>query len=261
MSIATLAPPTQVTETDVRPGDTSRAEFRLDNLPTLDAEDCARVYDSVFALRDHWTQRDPKLPFYSLGVAAYMDAAQGRADEYRAKSAAFNEVLRGEFGWLYERVRETMAEFLEHPCIYHEDFALPGFHIFMHDPNIEKTDSASVHYDLQADNFDWSGHPGADTSRQLSFTLSIKLPEAGGGLLVWNLNEKLLRNLSPEEKKAAMLENRTPRVFPYAEGVTVVHSGQFLHQIAKNKDARDGDRRITFQGHAVYTEAGWVLYW
>ena len=255
------APETQTAPNEVIPGDTTDARFRLDNVQTLSAEQCRKVYDSVYALKEHWIQRDPKLPFYSLGIAAYMDASQGRADEYRKKAQSVNEMLRAEFQWLYEREAEVLGEFLGHPCIYHEDFALPGFHVFLHDPDIAQSKSASVHYDLQADNFDWSSFPGIDLSRQLSFTLTVCLPEAGGGLLVWNLNEKLLRHLSDEEKKAAMLANRQPDVFPYEEGVTVVHTGQFLHQIAKNKKAMDGDERITFQGHAVYTDAGWVLYW
>ncbi|MEM1182265.1 MAG: hypothetical protein AAGM22_28205 [Acidobacteriota bacterium] len=262
MSVTSMPDTQTPTRNEVIPGDTLDDRFRLDTLQTLSAEECRRVYEGVQSLREHWIPRDPDgRPFYSLGISSYMDANNGRAAEYGGNAPANNEMLRAEFGWLYERQAAVLSEFLGRPCLYHEGFALPGFHIFQHDPDPARSKTSEPHYDTQGNGLDWSIFPGNDMHRQLSFTLSIRLPESGGGLLVWNLNKVLLNQMPQEEKAALIKANRQPDVVPYREGETVVHTGQFLHKIAKNKKAKDGDERITLQGHAVYTDVGWVLYW
>jgi hypothetical protein len=118
-----------------------------------------------------------------------------------------------------------------------------------------------MHYDLQYANVDWSLFPGVDLSRQLSYTLALRLPAAGSGLYVWNVSDYLLRSMSPAERKQHLQANQEPQYLPYEPGMMVIHNGHYLHQIARIRQMQAGDYRITLQGHAVWSGNGWILYW
>ena len=47
----------------------------------------------------------------------------------------------------------------------------------------------------------------------------------------------------------------------YEEGVIVVHKGLLLHEIMPVEDVREGDMRITLQGHGVFTGACYDIFW
>lgn len=234
-------------------------EFRMDSLPVFSPEECERAHATVLALRDHWVQRHETVPFFSLGAASYLDASHGRFAEYQAKVRQLNPILAGAFSWLYQRFAAVLSDYTGEPCLYDDEIAYPGFHVFLE--HEEADSSGSMHYDLQADNIDWSAYRRVDHSHQISFTLAVRLPASGSGLYVWNLNDELLRRMSPEERKRHIDLNRQPMYHPYVVGEVVVHSGHYLHQIARIRRMAPGDERITLQGHAAWTEKGWVLYW
>jgi hypothetical protein len=48
---------------------------------------------------------------------------------------------------------------------------------------------------------------------------------------------------------------------PYTVGRVVVHSGHLLHQAAGVTKVAVTDERITLQGHGVFADGAWRLYW
>ena len=40
-----------------------------------------------------------------------------------------------------------------------------------------------------------------------------------------------------------------------------LHAGHLLHQIAPGTALQPQDERITLQGHGVYVDGAWRLYW
>lgn len=241
-------------------GKIDAVECQMDHVPVLSQEECEQVCHGVNALRESWTPRRDRL-FYTLGVASYMDATHGQFPGYRQKTAVLNPLLIRHFGWLYDRVANSFADYLGEPCIYDPNLSYPGFHIFIGDGKTDGAPSASRHCDLQYENVDWSTYRAVDVSRQLSLTLALRLPPAGSGIYVWNVNDQLLRKIPPDERKQYIAANDQPSYHAYRTGEMVIHNGHYLHQIARLRQMQSGDERITLQGHAISTEKGWVLYW
>jgi hypothetical protein len=82
------------------------------SLDVLNADECARWSERVLALKSHWTARDPDLPFFTLGLAAYCDAspdevgAPYRVESYRQWN---NRLLVKHFGALLEQCCQALA--------------------------------------------------------------------------------------------------------------------------------------------------------
>jgi hypothetical protein len=232
---------------------------QITRLNLLSREECGAVRSSVMALRDNWLQRDPQLPFFTLGAASYLDAKTDRED-YRAKAREFNPLLSRHFGWLYEKLAAQLASHFAAPVSYAAALALPGYHVYLAHPVFEKP-IASIHCDTQYSLHDWSGAGRADFTRPMSFTLSIALPQCGGGLNTWDeLQYEELAGLTPQAL-ARRLEGSAPRYIDYEVGQLVLHSGHVVHQAAPAARIVEGDKRITLQGHALSCDGEWVLYW
>jgi hypothetical protein len=110
----------------------------------------------------------------------------------------------------------------------------------------------------------WPEEDDPQLSRSISFTLPLKLPRAGGGLTVWDLEyEEFLdaRRRGYVETIAEIQRFKKSEHVPYRIGEMVVHSGHRLHQIAPVESVDDDDERMTLQGHGVPCASGWVLYW
>lgn len=227
---------------------------RITLLTPSESTSCA---DEVHRLREHWTPRHPELPFFTLGTASYLDGRDG-PEAYGERISVTNPILEESFGHLLERVAQTLSDHLGSPCRYVEDLGRPGFHVYLSDPAFEE--AGRPHYDLQFETIDWEGR-NVDLENQLSFTLALRLPEAGGGLRVWNVDYRRLRRTFPEMRREMLRENREPTLHAYHVGELVAHPGYLLHQIAPMPDMGPDDQRITLQGHAVYGEDAWILYW
>lgn len=233
----------------------------VEAIPVLTPDEARRAVDDVHAERAQWTTRFPatEFEFSTLGAASYLDANHGQFDAYQALAQRFNPVLRARFDWLLERLRHTVAAAVGASVRYDDRLALPGFHIFQHLPG-HPTNRASLHYDLQYELIDWTAIGAPETSSQLSLTLALALPEAGGGLLVWNINRTEIMRLPEDERRAHMQANRFATHHRYAIGSLALHSGHQLHQIAPTP-AQPGDQRITLQAHALRVDGEWLLYW
>ena len=234
----------------------------VEAIPVLTAEEARKTVDDIHAERARWTTRFPasEFQFSTLGAASYLDASQGQFDAYQALAQRFNPVLRERFDWLLERLRRAVAAAVGAPVRYDDRLALPGFHIFLYQPE-HPAQKASLHYDLQYELIDWTAFGTPDTSSQLSLTLALALPESGGGLLVWNINRIEILRLSEDERHAHMRANRFATHHPYAIGSLALHSGHQLHQIAPTPAPRPGDQRITLQAHTLRVDGEWLLYW
>jgi hypothetical protein len=230
-------------------------ELALSQHDLLDAEDCARICARVLALRNRWTERSPGR-FYTLGAAAYLDAA-GKRDAYLAAARETNPILQENFDAVLELVREFFEEFLGDAAFYNSHLALPGFHIFTSqgaDPGGEDI-AARAHFDMQ-----WTeATPGHEPQATLSFTLPIEQPSSGACLAVWPFRYADAVRLGYAACDYAA-QNPWQRV-AYEPGRIVVHDGHVLHAIGPKSDPDPNAYRITLQGHGVRVPAGWMLYW
>ncbi|WP_186017745.1 hypothetical protein [Burkholderia gladioli] len=200
----------------------------------------------VMLARAHWRQRHPLVPFYTLGLAAYLDCAGGGTGLYHDGAArrASNALLAGMFQPLLDRVAAALADCLGAPAALADDAALPGFHIYLPNP-VFGGPVAKVHRDLQFQDVYPGRRPGPGDL--VSFTLSLSTPP-GSGLNQW----------SGEAGEAAQLGE--PEFFPYRDGMLIVHDGLVTHQAVL---ACDGSvERITLQGHGLRRDDGhFILYW
>jgi hypothetical protein len=199
------------------------------------------------------------VPFFTLGVASYLDAVHDAAISYHAASRRLNPLLGERFGWLHARLAGRLSEALAAPVVYRASCALPGFHIFQWCLAFEQP-VCSVHQDLQYEHLDWKPEEQPDFSRPLSFTLAVVLPQTGGGLRVWDVDHAELEGLDAQARRQ-LVASRPVRYHPYRVGGLVLHSGHKVHQIAQSNGSRRGDERITLQGHGLCCGGVWHLYW
>ncbi|WP_427162567.1 ATP-grasp domain-containing protein [Aliinostoc sp. HNIBRCY26] len=227
---------------------------------------CSQVYETIQSLKAHWVTRGQEpASFFTLGTASYLDFLNlpDFAGDYYTRATQYNTLLQKHFSWLYELVKQSLETQLQAPVNYHSDFALPGFHIW-ETPAIFTKSTASVHFDLQYQNLNWQDKENIDFQRTISFTLPIKLPHLGGGLNVWDLTyDEYINGRDPNYlgDVEVMKRFRNKTVHPYNIGKIVVHGGHSLHQIAAIAQVYPGDERITLQGHGVFHNGQWLLYW
>jgi hypothetical protein len=240
---------------------------------------CEAACREIYAQRGRWSQRrlNAQPPFYTLGAASYLDVG------FSPRTVESIENYLGEAGSLWswageavltivERVREVLEDQLREPVEYPQTLPPPGFHIFI-GAAIPKTDCArnvadcgSSHLDMQYQHLPWERwYKSVDMENTISFTLPLKLPAAGGGLTIWKsltlerLRAALAGNLYTDIPSAA---NATPgTTIPYTVGSIVIHNGHLLHQMAGISRASVTDERITLQGHGIFADGAWRLYW
>ncbi|HEX8502111.1 MAG TPA: hypothetical protein VF659_16115 [Pyrinomonadaceae bacterium] len=235
------------------------------SVDTLTPSQCAEVGATVHLLKSFWSQVNPPSDFYTLGVASYIEFCNpaGAHVEYYDKARRYNPVLKEYFGGLLENVRGTLERQLGEPVSYMEEFAIPGFHIWLTDA-IPTRASASVHFDLQYQSLNWPSPGAVEYDKPVSFTLPIRLPERGGGINVWDVSYREIMSLSEQAVPVDVDTMRSARPqfqYEYSLGRLVMHSGHFLHQIAPVPEVRPGDERITLQGHALRCGGQWQVYW
>jgi len=231
------------------------SELALSQHDILDAEDCAEICARVLALRNRWTERSPGR-FYTLGAAAYLDAADGR-DAYLAAARETNPILQENFDAVLELVREFFEEFLGDAAFYDAHLALPGFHLFTSQRAVLGGEdiAARAHFDMQ-----WTeATPEHVPQATLSFTLPIEQPSSGACLAVWPFRYADAVRLG-SAACAYAAQHPWQRV-AYEPGRIVVHDGHVLHAIGPKANADPNEYRITLQGHGIRVPAGWMLYW
>lgn len=228
-------------------------------IPLLSQEECEGIWAKLKSLRPLWTERGRGVvPFYTLGAACYLDHPERKKSPYRNIEVEINPVLKLHFSSLLERVRNAFEEATNKKASFEHLHALPGFHIFLYHPLFIKP-QAHLHFDLQQLQVKWP-YKEVDKAHPLSFTLPITLPRCGSGLNYWDISWFENRN-RPEMEIEALAKSTPMRFLPYNVGTMVIHSGQFLHQIAPCPGMTEEDTRVTLQGHALYCDGAWRLYW
>ncbi|MGV2287308.1 hypothetical protein AAHK20_01220 [Trinickia sp. YCB016] len=195
----------------------------------------------VMLLRRHWRQRHPLAPFFTLGLAAYLDcAAAAGSHVYRNETLRrdSNALIDLHFGPLLNRVAAALSAHFGLPARVTDEAARPGFHIYLPHPAF-RLPVASVHRDLQYRDV-FPAHTPSDDDL-FSFTLPLSTPP-GSGLSLWPRGAD------------------EPEFLPYRSGTLVVHDGLIQHQAVL---ACDGDlERVTLQGHGIKTTGQDILlYW
>jgi hypothetical protein len=64
----------------------------VSSLNLLAEKECSQVRSTVYELKELWVKRNPDIPFYTLGVASYLDAAIEPQDYY-SKALLDNPIL------------------------------------------------------------------------------------------------------------------------------------------------------------------------
>jgi hypothetical protein len=230
---------------------------------------CEDVRTTLWGLRDRWIRRDLSANFYTLGVAAYLDVVYSNdsSKDYYSRLADTNALLMDHFGSLLYRVRDILSDVLNEQVDFAKGLAIPGFHIFLGDA-IGRAGEAAPHYDRQYIRLEWPG--GYKILRlPLSFTLPVRLPRMGSGLLTWPENAlsdwSSDTNPSPNETATVLRPVYTEAdhtlYYPYKPGLLLLQRGLTLHRIAAPESVEADDERISLQGHAIKCEGRWLLYW
>jgi hypothetical protein len=230
----------------------------VSQIDCLSTDECLQIQRTLHTLKDDWEARMGDLPFYTLGAASYMDAGEKGEFFYKMKAKRFNPLLKKHFSPLYEKVAAVLEKETGKPVIYEENYGYPGFHIFLYSELFQYA-IASVHFDLQFQHLTWR-YKNIDRLHPLSLTLPISLPINGGGMFCWDIHREEVKELS----KTALDEraqNEEPVLIEYNIGQIVVHEGLMLHQIAPAEEMTQNDERITLQGHGLYCDGAWRLYW
>ena len=205
---------------------------------------CQTWTRQVLACQKHWTQRHTVVPFYTLGMAAYLDCKQGagRASStglyhQRILRYASNAMLMAHFEPLYQSLCECIARIYDMPvALIPEQAAVPGFHI--HLPHAAfANDVASIHRDLQFQQVFPS--ESFNPSQVITFTLPLSLPE-GSGLHMWQGDVKTF--------------------YPYEVGQLVIHSGLLTHHAVLRCAGRVSPS-VTLQWLGVQRNNNSALYW
>jgi glutathione synthase/RimK-type ligase-like ATP-grasp enzyme len=219
----------------------------------LELHECEEVRDRVLDLRKYWKTRSQC--FFTLGAASYLDAIGGR-DAYLAEALEYNQILRSNFDWLWERIRVGLELWLDSPVSLDPQSALPGFHIFLFDGSDQSGNKSSsrAHFDLQ-----WlNAMPGPRPDETLSFTLPLEEPLGGASLDLWPLHHDVVHEGFDVMKFAASHSAETVR---YSRGRMLLHDGLRLHAIGQASIAKPEGYRITLQGHGAKNSGIWRLYW
>lgn len=214
----------------------------VSRLSLFSEEACEDWVLRVMWLKRLWRKRHPQVPFYTLGMAAYLDhAPQEGCIPYRDQAALAhnNQMLGTHFAPLLELLCLILGREAGCPARLAQQAAWPGFHVYLPHPAFADP-VAKIHHDLQYRDVFPGARPAAD--ELLSFTLPLSTPE-GSGLHCW-----------PEGDA-----QRAPQFFPYRSGELVWHSGLVLHQAVLN--CAQGLERVTLQGHALRRDGELLLYW
>jgi hypothetical protein len=231
---------------------------KINNLNVLSELECEIACSTVHSLKESWIHRHAFAPYYTLGSASYLDA-RVKNHNYYDLAKVYNLTLKENLNWFYQKIVKALELHLQAKVSLTKTSALPGFHIYLGFKLFELP-VASIHCDLQYNLVKWEKPEQTDFNNPISFTLPIALPKKGGGLNLWDITyQDTLKANKQELKELAKSKQKT--FYPYQLGEMIVHSGLTVHQAIVGKDLKQGEDRITLQGHALFSQGSWQLYW
>ncbi|NRO97469.1 hypothetical protein GWC77_16215 [Paraburkholderia sp. NMBU_R16] len=247
-------------------------------LPLFSAGQGAAFAERARDLDAFWLPRHARLPFYTLGATNYYDITANPARPYERLARQYNPLLRECFAQLYDTLVAGLAEHLRRPVTFLAGSALPGFHIFDGHPEFAPRAEHDVLHRVWFTRRDGPEFPGnpihVDTAHgaldlanvsvpnlppTLSFTLPLGLPREGAGMALWPLGVADLAHLDGASQLERLRASPT-RFVAYRPGTLFLHSGTCYHQ-ARGLPVTPGDHRITLQGHGIWIDGAWRLFW
>lgn len=233
----------------MNPMTTSAKEYRV---RVLSEESCTHIATRVSAMR-HLAQVGSDGFFYTLGNALYQNKDP---HAYFQKAARFNALLFEEFGFFYEDVLRRIASFLGCETGFLAGFSFPGFHLF-EIGRAGSYDGGGAHFDLSYQKI----FPGyIPALPHYSFTVAVRLPAAASGLDIWDLHYKEMQQMPAGFDPIRESGNTERRFVGYQVGEMVIFDGHYLHRIAATHPVQPEDQRITLQGHCLFINGYWAIY-
>ena len=215
----------------------------------LSSTEAADWSEQVLQASALWQRRAKGVDFYTLGAAHYLDLNPYQTtDHYLTLVHRYNPSLWDRFEPLYRYLACFCTDCFGGSFTFHENLALPGFHIFGPVPSAPAAFFNSVYF-LQGGTI--HVHPLPEllpsllgvskrqlTSSMYSLTLALSLPARGGGLNIW---------LDDAEREG-------PVFCAYQVGWMYGFDGDVRHQIAPisiDQLCCAESRRITMQCHLI----------
>jgi hypothetical protein len=236
-------------------------------IPLLTPDQCREWVSRILDLRPCWLSHwDP--PRYTLGASSYdMNKGKEAIIVYIQHRNAYNRLLRETFGDLYRQLLDCLEVCYDHKCMLAEQLGHPTVHIFEGDSIPGGVMKPHRHCDAHFHNPFFASKLGADWARiqdlpQFSFTLPLRLPSGGGGMNIWDLSLADYARYEAEGRDVSEIaDSYTKHAILYREGTLITHAGLYLHEIMPVDTIRDGDIRITMQGHGALINDVYKLFW
>jgi hypothetical protein len=235
----------------------------MESSELIDEGEAAAIYARLLTLEGNWHR--VRKGFFTLGSPTWL----GRP----VPPLAHNELLRTHFGPLLETLRAHLSTLLGAPVEFLRELSLPGFHVFRSIDGEDPTGKpASIHSDwatlLAGLSRALVGTGPLQVADTVSFTLAIKLPASGSGLMFWpDLTGDAVGALATghgvvgEAAMAHLVGRHDASFTAYRVGSMVRHNGQVVHWIPPLESVRKGDERVTLQGHGIFRKGRWNVFW
>ena len=231
--------------------------------------------DRVLKLNSYF-QNYGEMKYSILGTASYAN----QIEEYKKLKLKNNPIIRDNFKDLLDELKYFLESILNKNVKYDENLSYPGFHIFYGNHRDSIAPLTSLHIDTPYkihERYFLEKYKNVDFDYPLTFTLILKIPEDGAGLYYWDLDDwqnkreddahELYRNIY--EKYAEIFTKYIPtreeyeillkpKVLKYNDGYINVFKGNLLHQIIPFY-SKNGIR-VTLQGHGIFCDNEWILY-
>jgi hypothetical protein len=213
-------------------------------------DEAASVADAVRTapaalVRQAWDT--PTSRMHTIGEALYRN--RDRLDHYVRCARNDNPALYRYFRPVYERVATFFERRYGEPVMFAEELAVPGFHVFEY-VRAGSYDGGGWHFDCLYQRAPFLSDRIAEIRGLANFTLPLEVPSGGTGM-----------DLCDDEPGAVRPGGGAAVTVPYEPGVMVFTEREYWHRIGTSSCLRDGERRVTLQGHGVHLAEGWLLFW
>jgi len=202
--------------------------------------ECITISERVKILKNIWETRKYGT-FKTLGKAVYLN------DHYEKN---INKILINNFKHMYEIIANKLSKILQEPVYFKSDGFIPGFHIFERS-FANNLPIMSIHLDQQQYFVNWKDQSLCDYNNPYTFTVCFEKPKSGAGIYIFD---------GRLESNAYDVTKRDKEYIEYKLGYLNIHDGLNWHMIS-HKNIREGEYRITLQGHLLKYDNKWLIYW
>ena len=219
-------------------------------LRLLTEQESAAVATALFAMpaplrAECWTSGDDGIT--TIGTPLYR--TRDRPSLYTERAKATNAALYDYFRELHERVARQFELHCRIPVAFVDELAIPGFHLFEYS-RAGRYGGGGWHFDQVARQVPYFVERWDEVEGILNFTLPLVVPSGGTGM---ELRDQVPEEPSPGPGGCFDI--------PYQAGVIVFNEHEYWHRIGPSTCRRDGERRLTLQGHGVRFRGRVLLFW